>query len=190
MENLLAGLVAGAASTAALQPIDVVKVRYQVFAGTAQRYGGMWDAVQTIVGKEGLSALYKGLAPAMIGSAVSWGLYMHFYEAAKAALLARHEGETRLSSWEHMGAAMGAGSTVAFLTTPIWMIKTRLQLQVEGVEVGAGKRQYTGLLGEPVSPAFRTAHVTGAPNPQMLLGALCGKKAHEHYIGGLCQPCC
>ena len=147
MENLLAGVVAGAASTAVLQPIDVVKVRYQVFTGTARSYSSVLSAVRTIVSTEGVGALYKGLSPAMLGSAMSWGLYMHFYEHAKAALLAGRASETRLSSLEHMGAAMSAGGAVALITTPIWMIKTRLQLQVEGVEVGEGKRQYRGLLG-------------------------------------------
>lgn len=154
MDNLLAGLLAGATSTAVLQPIDVVKVRYQVWS---KAYSSVPGALSSIVREEGFRALYKGLTPAMLGSSVSWGLYLHLYERAKAAVARhRHSDGSRLSYWENMLAATSAGCSVVLVTNPIWMIKTRMQLQREAAQSGSGKAPYRGIVG-----TFRSRFAAG-----------------------------
>jgi len=145
MDNLVAGLLAGATSTAVLQPIDVIKVRYQVWN---RAYSSVAGAFTSIIREEGVRALYKGLAPAMIGSSVSWGLYLHLYEHAKGAVArSRHADGSRLSYWENMLAATSAGCSVVLVTNPIWMIKTRMQLQREVALTSGGKAPYKGIAG-------------------------------------------
>ena len=73
--------------------------------------------------------MYNGIAPALLGSGVAWGLYWMFYENAKA----RHqrslgEGE-RLATMQHLASSCEAGVICVLITHPIWLLKTRLQLQ-------------------------------------------------------------
>ena len=166
MDNLIAGALAGAISTVALQPVDVVKVRYQVWSGSSRAYKSLADALLTIVRTEGIMALYKGVVPAMLGSSMAWGLYMPFYEHAKGVVLRNfHEpGETRLSYWEHMLAAIGAGSAVVMFTNPVWMIKTRMQLQQDGKELGHGRKHYRGVFGPSPAHCWLFAACQRHPN--------------------------
>ena len=85
------------------------------------------------------------MEPSLLGSAISWGGYFYFYEAGKGALaskkLAAHYGTAAaggkpppLDSADHLFAACGAGATMVLLTNPLWLVKTRMQLQVKTVE--------------------------------------------------------
>jgi solute carrier family 25 folate transporter 32 len=75
--------------------------------------------------------LSAGLAPSLVGSGVAWGVYFYAYNAAKARF--RRTGaapaEARLSAAQHMRAAAEAGAIVCLATNPLWVAKTRLQLQ-------------------------------------------------------------
>ena len=47
-----------------------------------------------------LPALYQGVSAAVLGSAISWGLYFFIYENAKQRWQPRHEGAARRpASW-------------------------------------------------------------------------------------------
>ena len=109
--------------------------------------------------------LYRGLTPAVIGSAASWGGFFILYEELKRKILHRKMrlaetslgsvsssgGEIHVSSFdatvrskeiqstqqptvqlgpmEHFAASCMAGACLVALTNPLWLIKTRLQLQ-------------------------------------------------------------
>ncbi|KAK9749659.1 hypothetical protein RND81_02G141700 [Saponaria officinalis] len=76
---------------------------------------------------QGLRGLYAGFCPAVIGSSVSWGLFFFFYSRAKQRY--SHNADEKLSPGLHLAAAAEAGGLVSFCTNPVWLIKTRLQLQ-------------------------------------------------------------
>ncbi|KXZ44000.1 hypothetical protein GPECTOR_75g723 [Gonium pectorale] len=59
---------------------------------------------------------------------ISWAAYFAIYEAVKA-WHCRWQGKERLSPGWNMASAAQAGAMVCFLTNPIWLVKTRLQLQ-------------------------------------------------------------
>lgn len=102
--------------------------------------------------------LYQGLSPALLASAVSWGGYFFLYEGMKKQALAvrqkRHEpsllgvqtsgltaaGDAlkveRLSATENFAAACLAGAAMVGLTNPMWLIKTRMQLQLRHFKDG------------------------------------------------------
>ena len=131
--HFVAGTTAGLVSTALLYPLDLIKVRYQVnelsTLKAPQRLRGAFIAV---VRNEGWRGLYQGLPAAMYGSGLSWGGDFFFYEHAKTRWLmgdlsgvAGSGGE----AWRHLMAACEAGTIMVGLTNPIWLIKTRMQLQ-------------------------------------------------------------
>ena len=60
--RVMAGVSTGVVAILVAQPTDVVKVRLQ--AGGRARYpGGVMEAYTTILAREGLSGLYRGMGP-------------------------------------------------------------------------------------------------------------------------------
>lgn len=160
-EHLIAGAIAGLVSTALLHPLDLIKVRYQVNESINSPYKSIFSAIRDISTKEGVRGLYQGLGPAIIASSMSWGGYFFFYEFLKKHILAHRYSQgnnllesNKLHSSDHLLAGVGAGSVMVFLTNPIWLAKTRLQLQgtySHKVDGAVTVKKYTGLLDVLVS---------------------------------------
>ncbi|XP_057862433.2 folate transporter 1, chloroplastic isoform X2 [Cryptomeria japonica] len=141
-ENATAGAIAGFTTVAALHPLDVVRTRFQVNDGRLTRfplYTNTANALYTIARTEGLRGLYSGFFPAVLGSSLSWGLYFFFYSRAKH----RYQKDTgeQLGPGLHLASAAEAGTLVCLFTNPVWLVKTRLQLQVPG---SAAHQPYSG----------------------------------------------
>ncbi|CAB4287736.1 unnamed protein product [Prunus armeniaca] len=129
-ETATAGAVAGFATVAAMHPLDVVRTRFQVHDGRVSNlptYKNTAHAIFTIARLEGLGGLYAGFSPAVLGSTVSWGLYFFFYGRAKQRYSKNRD--EQLSPGLHLASAAEAGALVSLCTNPIWLVKTRLQLQ-------------------------------------------------------------
>ncbi|KAJ7953058.1 Folate transporter 1, chloroplastic [Quillaja saponaria] len=129
-ENATAGAVAGFSTVAVVHPLDVVRTRFQVHDGRVSNlpsYKNTANAIFTIARFEGIRGLYAGFFPAVLGSTVSWGLYFFFYDKAKQ----RHTRNRveKLGPAHHLASAAEAGALVCLCTNPIWLVKTRLQLQ-------------------------------------------------------------
>ncbi|CAN0274131.1 unnamed protein product, partial [Phaeothamnion confervicola] len=105
-----------------------IPISNQVYDKGLSPYGSLRTAFGAIVRAEGWTALYQGLGPALIGNGVSWGGYFFAYEHAKR-LMRRRSTTGELGSTHHLAAGMAAGTVMVFLTNPIWLIKTRMQLQ-------------------------------------------------------------
>uniref|UniRef100_A0A453HAZ5 Mitochondrial folate transporter/carrier n=1 Tax=Aegilops tauschii subsp. strangulata TaxID=200361 RepID=A0A453HAZ5_AEGTS len=133
-ENAGAGATAGFATVATFHPLDVVRTRFQVSGGRGLSdlppYRNTGHAVYTIARSEGLRGLYAGFYPAVLGSTVSWGLYFFFYNRAKQRYL--QEKDVQLRPFDHLASAAEAGALVCLFTNPIWLVKTRMQLQTPG----------------------------------------------------------
>jgi solute carrier family 25 (mitochondrial folate transporter), member 32 len=148
--HLIAGTTAGVASTGLLYPLDLVKTRYQVYDKGVSPYASLRTAFRTIVLQEGWGGLYQGLGPALLGSGVSWGGYFYLYEMAKDVLKQR-VGEGSLGAGHHLAAGMAAGNALVLMTNPIWLIKTRLQLQNRAEAASGGQRLYRGFTDAAVT---------------------------------------
>ena len=75
-----------------------------------------------------MRGLYAGTVPALVGNTAVWALYFPCYEAAKRRASAA-QGGGPLGPGANMLAAAQAGAFAAILTNPLWVVKTRLQLQ-------------------------------------------------------------
>ena len=161
--------------------------------------------VRGVIRHEGYLGLYRGLTPAIIGSAASWGGFFILYEEIKGQMLLRkkqvhfestknygssrqlststtddngydlskdmhvdeeidintnashQEQDMELGPIDHFSASCLAGACLVALTNPIWLIKTRLQLQNSQLlehqlsqQQQAGKQQQ-----QKVKPAYR-----------------------------------
>ncbi|CAM9171277.1 unnamed protein product [Pylaiella littoralis] len=151
--HLIAGTTAGVVTTAALYPLDLVKTRYQariwwrwVYDKGPSPYKSLGTAFRTIARDEGARALYQqGLGPALLGNAVAWGGFFYCYEKIKNVIHARIPDGAELGAVHHLGAGYVAGAMMVFATNPVWMIKTRMQLQNKNAKVGV-VRPYSGLI--------------------------------------------
>ena len=152
---LVAGTCAGVITSILLQPLDLIKVRFQVQDGrnVPVQYRGVAQAAAQVWRAEGLPGFYRGLVPAAWGSGASWGLYFFFYENCKQRMTRRMEtsgspsGGVQLSTVQHMYAAWEGGTLTCLFTNPLWLVKTRLQLQTGSI--GArDARNYAGMTGE------------------------------------------
>ncbi|CAM6127948.1 unnamed protein product [Calypogeia fissa] len=142
-ETAVAGAVAGLTTVVVLHPLDIVRTRFQVSDGRNSRipnYRSTAHALATITKTEGIRGLYAGLFPSVLGSSISWGLYFFFYGNAKA----RYERVVKrdLGPLHHLLAAAEAGSLVCVITNPLWLVKTRLQLQPPA---HGARKPYAGL---------------------------------------------
>nr|XP_044599786.1 mitochondrial folate transporter/carrier isoform X2 [Equus asinus] len=143
-ENLVAGVSGGVLSNLALHPLDLVKIRFAVSDGLELRpkYKGILHCLTTIWKLDGLRGLYQGVTPNVWGAGLSWGLYFFFYNAIKSY---KTEGRAdRLEATEYLVSAAEAGAMTLCITNPLWVTKTRLMLQYDGV-VNSPQRQYKGM---------------------------------------------
>lgn len=157
---LLAGVSGGVVSTTLLLPLDVVKVRLQV-SEQPQRHDknskapprrlSAFRVFRSIIRHEGIAGVYQGLTPAVVGSAVSWGGYFFLYEGFKKQLKerkrARGDKSLELNSLDNFGMAIVSGACMVFLTNPVWLIKTRMQLQMKkSADSYGAKKPYKGIV--------------------------------------------
>ena len=166
-DHLIAGLVAGFASTVVFYPLELIKTRMQVDESRNGAYRTILGSFQRVVKQEGVAGLYKGLTPAVLASCGSWGGYFYLYEMAKrrklselqvqaasrtsAAAAAAGGGAAVLNSVDHLMAGFEAGIILALLFQPLWLAKTRMALQVQQ--------------GSPAVTAVPSSSSSGAAGP-------------------------
>ncbi|KEG12998.1 putative mitochondrial carrier protein [Trypanosoma grayi] len=136
--HTVATQAAGGVSTIVLYPIDVVKMRFMSQDGTVQRqhnrqtYRSISEAFAAIYREEGLRALFRGCHVAVLGAVVAWGVYMYLYRslcAASEALVSR-DGQGRMEDFVRCSLLSAVAScSSALVCNPIWLIKTRMQLE-------------------------------------------------------------
>ncbi|XP_062373402.1 solute carrier family 25 member 36-A [Sardina pilchardus] len=141
--HLFAGGCGGTVGAILTCPLEVVKTRLQsssvttFYVSEVQLSGvngasvarmsppGPLHCLKLILQKEGPRSLFRGLGPNLVGVAPSRAIYFAAYSTAKEKLNGVFEPD---STQVHMVSAALAGFTAITVTNPIWLIKTRLQL--------------------------------------------------------------
>ena len=151
--NGVIGAASGGVAAVVTHPFDTIKTRFQANDGRgygfATRYSGVADAFVHICKVEGYGALYKGFLPSFLGSMCAWGLYMFGYNLTRNALNSSFPNSPADSSKAqklsvNFVSAAAAGIISATLTNPLWLIKTRLQLQADSTP--SKSPRYTGVV--------------------------------------------
>ena len=113
VNEMMAGVTAGATATLCLHPMDLLKTRLQVLS-KKERAG---NEILRIYRSAGLRGFYLGLVPNLLGSTCSWGTYFLIY-----ARLKREATKT----WHYGLAAFASSLSVVLLTSPLWFLKVRV----------------------------------------------------------------
>lgn len=148
-QYIFASQAAAAVATFAVCPLDTVRYRYMAQDGTkARRHNGHYytqlaRAMRVILREEGARTFLRGSHIAVFGATASWGIYMSGYKAGQRALYGalgwdlgdkNFAADTFVSTW--------ASLLNATLTTPVWLIKTRMQIE-DASGSAATERKYS-----------------------------------------------
>lgn len=129
VSNALAGAGAGAIAATIVCPLDVLKTRLQVstLRSGGDAYVSTYQSLAHIAKTEGVAGLYRGLTPTIVALLPNWAVYFTVYESLKQVLSGGEEGHN--GPLQHMASAAGAGAATVLFTNPLWVVKTRLQVQ-------------------------------------------------------------
>ncbi|CAG9983418.1 unnamed protein product [Clonostachys byssicola] len=162
--HMMAGGVGGMTAATLTAPLDVLKTRLQSDFYQAQIRASrsaahvaslnparaalyhLTDTLQilgSVYRTEGGRALFKGLGPNLIGVVPARAINFYVYGNGKQ-FLAQHWNNGQEGAWCHLLAGGAAGVVTSTVTNPIWMVKTRLQLDknVAARSGGATQRRY------------------------------------------------
>ncbi|KAJ6561164.1 mitochondrial carrier protein RIM2 [Mycena vulgaris] len=158
-QHFVAGGLGGMCGAIVTSPFDVVKTRLQsslfrekhstmtmasvngAGAYTAPRSNVLYNFVETghilrdIYRDESPRALFKGLGPTLVGVIPARSINFFTYGNGKQ-MIAQNFNDGKENTWVHLSAAAIAGVVTGTATNPIWVVKTRLQLEA-GVRAGA-----------------------------------------------------
>lgn len=92
---------------------------------------------------EGSRALFKGLGPNLVGVVPARAINFYVYGNGKR-IISQYANNGEEAPWVHLSAGVAAGVVTSTITNPIWMVKTRLQLDKNVAERKGGVqlRQY------------------------------------------------
>ncbi|KAJ8258884.1 hypothetical protein COCON_G00178960 [Conger conger] len=144
--HLFAGGCSGTVGAIVTCPLEVLKTRlqssgltlrpvFQVQLGALNGAGVMRPAtmtpsllqvLQSILEKEGSRSLFRGLGPNLVGVAPSRAIYFAAYSKTKEIFNSIF---TPNSGLVHISSAGSAAFLTNSLMNPVWMVKTRMQLE-------------------------------------------------------------
>ena len=87
--------------------------------------------------EESIRALFRGLGPTLVGVIPARSINFFTYGNGKH-IIANHFNHGEENSWVHLSAAACAGIATGTATNPIWVVKTRLQLEQEAGKLHGG----------------------------------------------------
>ena len=99
---------------------------------TTSRTGSILDVLRFVVNKEGYSGLYKGLWPMLVALGISNFVFFFWKVALTAAIQIMRSPNTRnddLGDVINLIVASVAGTINVLVTTPLWVVGTRLMVQ-------------------------------------------------------------
>ncbi|CAI4039633.1 hypothetical protein SMKI_09G0400 [Saccharomyces mikatae IFO 1815] len=164
-KEVISGLSAGCITTLVVHPLDLLKVRLQLSATSAQKvHYGPFAVIKEIIHSSAntgrsrskvINELYRGLSINLFGNAIAWGVYFGLYGVMKDLIYKAVEkpgqsqfqgvsNDHKINSLIYLSAGASSGLMTAILTNPIWVIKTRIMSTSKGVQ-GAYTSIYNGV---------------------------------------------
>lgn len=134
---LIAGTLGDMASSVFYVPSEVLKTRLQLQGKynnpftkeCGYNYRGLWDAIKSIYKTDGPSTFVFGYKETLYRDLPFSALQLSFYENFRLLAIYYNHGSTDLSVGAEMFTGAAAGGLAGVLTTPLDVIKTRIQTQ-------------------------------------------------------------
>ncbi|CAN6599724.1 mitochondrial nicotinamide adenine dinucleotide transporter 2 [Trichomonascus vanleenenianus] len=139
--HFVAGGAGGMAGALFTCPLDVVKTRLQsdlyernmkgrssgLFRGAVGHFTDTMVIIRNLYKLEGPRSLFKGLGPNLVGVIPARSINFFTYGIGKDFISTKFNNKEE-ATWVHLLAAANAGIVTSTATNPIWLVKTRLQL--------------------------------------------------------------
>lgn len=143
--HALAGAVGSVTAMTVFFPLDTARTRLQV--DDKRKAKNTAYVLRDIFQEEGLQSLYRGLLPVLCSLYCSNFLYFYTFNGLKTVFVGK--GKTS-SSLQDLLFGYLAGIVNVLLTTPLWVVNTRLKLQgasfrTKGLETSETKK-YKGII--------------------------------------------
>lgn len=161
----VSGLISGAFGSALMNPLDVVKIRFQSSGLTgveasSKMYKNTLDALWKISTNEGFGALYKGTLVTMLRASILTSAQLSSYDHAKFLLLNNETLNKMFFSFggyafkddtvTHVSCALISGLCTAIAISPVDVIKTKymndVKLKNKTFVNGQPSGEYSGVL--------------------------------------------
>jgi solute carrier family 25 protein 34/35 len=134
---MAAGAICGAMGALACNPFELVKTRLQsaapgaIAVGHQHGYTGVWMAIRTITGKQGLIGLYQGSGMSVVRSIVGSGANLSAFHGIKRKLME--------AGWQDAVPAdtisgLLSGLASVLVMNPVDVLRTRFYNQPSGVD--------------------------------------------------------
>ncbi|KAI9091139.1 mitochondrial carrier domain-containing protein [Phlyctochytrium arcticum] len=155
--DFAAGIVGGyvCAGVLAGHPLDTIKVRLQSQTAGGRQYRGAFHCMTSIIREERFRGLYKGMASPLVGVAVINSLLFGVY-----GFFLRHIGSGEDSLVSIFCAGSAAGVINSFFSSPMELVKIRLQNQKDGVSPNPRTPNYKGPV-DCIRQIYQTAGMRG-----------------------------
>eukprot|EP00980_Cylindrotheca_fusiformis_P002878 scaffold674_cov126-Cylindrotheca_fusiformis.AAC.17 len=152
-DNIYKGLIYGGIASCAAEvfciPVDVVKTRLQMDGtGGHQIYRGSLHCARKVVAKEGPTALFRGLEPALLRQATYGSIRYGLYTPIRNALGVEHgTPKEAIPFWKKFLAGGAAGALASLAANPTDLVKVRLQTdgQLKKKDGSSRPKRYTGV---------------------------------------------
>jgi len=144
IDHTIAGATAGVVARLLGQPLDVLKIRFQLQNHSAKgglKYTGIVSATQLIIKEEGITALWKGHVPAQLLSVVYGAVQFSTYEHLKKMLVPKtnEKSSSNISPVLCDFISGGIGGVASSLACqPLDVIRTRFIAQTNTSKVYNG----------------------------------------------------
>ncbi|KAG2159697.1 uncharacterized protein EDB93DRAFT_1236996 [Suillus bovinus] len=141
VKSFIAGGFGGVSAVLVGHPFDLTKTRLQTAAPGA--YTGAIDVVRKTLARDGVTGLYRGMVPPLLGVTPIFAVSFWAYDASKNLILALTPKRTseNLSTAELAAAGFLSAVPTTLITAPVERAKVLLQVQGQG---GSGP-QYKGV---------------------------------------------
>lgn len=132
IDYTIAGAFSGVVSRFIGQPLDVLKIRFQIqnVEDGVLKYRGLWESTRIIFKEEGVTAFWKGHVPAQALSIVFGATQFVTFEYSKSLLKQMTDSTTavkveRLDPVINFLSGGNAGIAALFIVQPLDVIRTR-----------------------------------------------------------------
>uniref|UniRef100_A0A0N5A5X3 Mitochondrial thiamine pyrophosphate carrier n=1 Tax=Parastrongyloides trichosuri TaxID=131310 RepID=A0A0N5A5X3_PARTI len=133
-ENITSGFLTGTATRVLIQPLDVLKIRFQLQEEPTRgegsgKYRGIMQAIRTIYREEGIKAFWKGHVPAQLLSQVYAIVQFSSYIELARYFSNLFEDHKSNQSYGDFLAGSLSGSLSITMSMPLDVIRTRMVAQ-------------------------------------------------------------
>eukprot|EP00930_Biecheleria_cincta_P047387 TRINITY_DN3283_c0_g1_i1.p1 TRINITY_DN3283_c0_g1~~TRINITY_DN3283_c0_g1_i1.p1 ORF type:complete len:298 (+),score=64.47 TRINITY_DN3283_c0_g1_i1:56-949(+) len=134
------GSLSGMFATCCIQPVDMVKVRIQLLAGTSEA-AGPFTIASNMLKNEGLATFYKGLDAGLTRQVIYTGARLGLFDKFTAMVKTPGKSMTFL---ENAGCALSAGGLAALVGNPADLALIRMQ--ADSMKPAAERAGYTSVV--------------------------------------------